>query len=159
MKIEITEQQRARFWDKVEIRSPEECWIWKASKIKGYGQFELKQAKTKSAHRVSFLITHGEIKDGFQVCHRCDNPPCVNPSHLFQGTVRENAMDAINKGRRHGPRGESCHLSKLTTADVLEIRRRVNAGEEQKSVAESFGLDPSTVSYIKHKKTWAWLCA
>ena len=88
-----------RFWDKVDKTG--ECWIWTASKNKkGYGRFGF-GSRAQLAHRVSWLLSNGEIPDGMLACHTCDNPPCVNPSHLWLGTQKDNVVDMSSKGR-HG---------------------------------------------------------
>ena len=91
-----------RFWDKVDVGPPEECWIWTASKnsLSGYGKFNAGEKKYNSAHRYSYFIHKGAIPDGMFVCHVCDNPPCVNPNHLWVGTASENTIDMLSKGRR-----------------------------------------------------------
>lgn len=85
-----------RFWAKVE-KGPD-CWEWKAFRNKGYGKFTY-NGRMYLAHRLSWILTNGPIPDGLGVLHSCDNPPCVNPDHLFLGTQLDNMRDASNKGR------------------------------------------------------------
>lgn len=94
-----------RFWSKVE--KAEGCWPWKASIFKqtGYGQFALESKRPINAHRMAWILTHGEIPDGMVVCHHCDNPLCVNPDHLFLGQQQDNMIDMATKGRHVGTRG------------------------------------------------------
>jgi hypothetical protein len=91
---------RARFWQSVDRRGPTECWPWQGCTSGGYGWFRF--GKIRRAHVASWVFHNGPITDGRFVLHRCDNPPCVNPAHLFLGTHRENMDDALRKGRLTG---------------------------------------------------------
>jgi len=85
-----------RFFDKV--HKTDSCWNWTASTRNGYGAFKI-NGKVEGAHRVSWVLNNGEIPEGLFVCHKCDNPRCVNPEHLFLGTASDNMKDCYNKGR------------------------------------------------------------
>lgn len=99
----LTQAELARFWSKVDRRASDECWPWLGRlRGKGYGVFGFRGV-VHGAHRVSYIIARGSIPDGLCICHRCDNPRCVNPSHLFCGTVAENIKDMDLKGRRRSP--------------------------------------------------------
>lgn len=156
-----------RFWTKVAIGAPDECWLWQASKnAHGYGQYGLRKLRKGPivAHRYSWILTHGPIPEGMKVCHRCDNPPCVNPAHLFLGTQTDNVRDATAKrrmaaGPRHGShtkpdtvrRGTAHHGAKLSEDDVRAIRADTRT---YKQIAAAYGLHPMYVFAIRHRRTW-----
>lgn len=105
--MNLTSEESDRFWSKVAKAGQDECWPWTAYRNrKGYGQFGLKR-DVVPAHRIAYFLVKGPIPDGFQVCHKCDNPPCCNPGHLFTGTNSDNVGDKCakerqSKGNSHG---------------------------------------------------------
>jgi hypothetical protein len=103
------------------------------------------------AHRVAWINHYGDIPDGLCVCHKCDTPACVNPSHLFLGTQGENINDSASKGRLFVPRGETNGSAKLTEKDVLSIRAD---NRIQKEIAADHGVSPSIVGHIKTRRRW-----
>ncbi len=126
-----------RFWEKVAQKQPSECWAWQACRFAGtgYGCFGFR-GRAWGAHRVAWVLTHGEIPGGLHVCHRCDNPACVNPAHLFLGTPRDNLRDMAAKGRGGRP-------VKLDYAAVVQMRR---AGLSQRAIAAALGVTQPCVS-------------
>jgi len=151
------------------------CWEWTGCKtLRGYGRVRF-QGKNTTASRMVWHLVNGDIPSGMFVCHRCDNPPCVNPAHLFLGTQKENMADCVAKGRiartksnthianlsaslhrhfeAHGPtvRGEHVHGSKLTEQDVVAILR---ATDPQRVVAARYGVSQSLVGMIKRRIIW-----
>lgn len=147
-----------RFWSKVDRRGPNECWEWLASRNKGYGQMSAGRRGDKPliASRVSWEIAHGKIPNGLYVCHHCDNPPCVNPQHLFLGTLQDNFRDRYRKGRY--PRGDRHPTTKISDGLALQIREAIKNGEEQQAIARRLGISETSVSVIKNgRKRWRHL--
>jgi HNH endonuclease/Helix-turn-helix domain len=143
------------FWSKVKIQS-NNCWEWQAGKDKdGYGNFIISTTAYR-VHRIVYFLYYLTDPEEFVVCHNCDNPPCVNPLHLFLGTVLDNVRDRIRKGRSNPPKGENkVSSSKLTNEEVLEIRRRYSKGKEsQTALAKAFGVDQPSISRIVSRKRW-----
>lgn len=103
-------------------------------------------------HRVSYRLAVGPIPDGMEVLHKCDNPPCFRPDHLFTGTHMDNMKDASVKGRL--PHGEKHRDAKVTRDQVVEIRRLYRDGTSQRKLATRFGIDKSVVSRLVTRKTW-----
>jgi hypothetical protein len=107
---------------------------------------------TRLAHRVAWIIAHGEIPHGKLVLHKCDTPSCVNPDHLFLGTYSDNMLDMYAKGR--GNNGRKHHLAKLTDSTVRKMRKRHDAGETCDVIARDFGVNISTAHRACIRKTW-----
>jgi hypothetical protein len=149
---DLTWQEIARFWSKVNVRSVNQCWEWRdrPNVESGYGSFFLR-ARPIGAHRVACAIAHGPA-DGHQALHSCDNPICVNPNHLRWGTMAENVEDRCRRGR--SAQGSRAGLSRLTETEVLEIRRRVAAGEQQAALARRFGVTKQNIRLIVARRTW-----
>jgi hypothetical protein len=146
-----------RFWPKVDKRTPDECWEWKGSRNgRGYGKFGV-QGHSRYAHRISYEISNGPIPEGMLVCHTCDNPSCVNPSHLFPGTPLLNVHDMVQKGRhrRANFEGKRRPNSKFTDEQVIEMRRRYRDGVSQASMAREFGVRKNTINSIITGKTYS----
>ena len=134
-----------RFWTKVDKSG--DCWVWTAARNElGYGNFCNAERRTELAHRASWRLTYGPVPDEMNVLHRCDNPPCVRPDHLFLGTDADNVADMIAKGRQHRVDGERNGRAKLTDAQVAEIRAQYVPGKVRiVDLAEEYGV---TFSHI-----------
>lgn len=169
-----TDDQRALFWSRVDKNGPVvreglgKCWIWTGSRIKrGYGTFSIHSANwsNEGAHRVSWVLVGGEIPPGAFVLHSCDNPPCVNPAHLFLGDHAINMADKKRKGRAPGRKtatfpvwlrsdGEFNGRAKLTSAQVIEIRQLYARGVRSRELRRMFGISASTIRFIARGETW-----
>ena len=141
-----------KFWKLVDKRGEDKCWPWLGAFDKdGYGQiWNGYTGKMERAHRVSARLHLGD-ETGKVVCHKCDNPQCTNPNHLFFGTHLDNQNDKVAK-QRHA-KGESQGNAKLTEDDVAEIRARIN--ENYRDICKDFQLAPSTVYRIWNGQSWA----
>ena len=154
-----------RFWSKVKKTAA--CWEWVGCRNKtGYGLFRL-EGRSRLAHRVSWLLNGGLIPGRLFVCHRCDNPACVRPSHLFLGSQSDNMGDAKRKGRMASGEKSSMRLhpdriargvrrwnAKLTDKSVLEIRQAAGSGVAFKKLASRFHVHQSQISRIVAGKRW-----
>lgn len=160
------EQEIKRFWKKVNKKGPlhpvlkSRCWEWTAAKDgDGYGKCTYK-GQWGSAHRAAYDMMVGEIGQNI-VCHRCDNPSCVRPIHLFLGTVSDNNADMQQKGRlkiagNAHKKGEDNSASKLTEAQVREIRARYIRGKHgYKKLAQEFSISPQHVRSIVTGESWS----
>lgn len=134
-----------RLFSRVDMPSQLGCWTWTGSTSQdGYGHFRVNR-RVVLVHRFSWEFHHGPIPKGLLVCHKCDNPPCVNPAHLFLGTSAENTADASRKGRMRTPRGEKNPSSKLTDIQRQEIVDAKSGGESAKDIAKRYDVGESTV--------------
>ena len=136
------------------------CWEWTGTLRKGYGRLIIgsrteKTRKSVSAHRLSYETFNGKITDGMFVCHKCDNPSCVNPEHLFLGTRQDNVNDREAKNRNNHALGESVGSSKLTKNDVKEAIKMRNNGKTYQSIANYFSVHKKTIMNIIKQKTWS----
>ena len=122
------------------------CWLWDSAYIEDrYGVMWL-DGGNKYAHRVSYILHRGEIPQGMFVCHKCDNPACVNPDHLFLGTARANTLDCVRKGRKAG--------QTLSVEAVAQIKRRLQLGEPRAAIARQFGTTLKIIGSIAQGAKW-----
>lgn len=151
-----------RFWENVD--KSEGCWDWTGYKSHGYGRITVgprRNQKTWSAHRLSWTLAFGEIPLGMVVCHRCDNPSCVRPDHLFIGTQQDNIRDMVAKGRHAiGPRrayarGANVYGAKLSDDEVREVRQLASLGWKKGRIAELFCISETQVYNIIGRRTWS----
>lgn len=140
-----------RFWSKVDRTG--ECWLWTASRVRGYGRFGVGK-RTRFATHVAWYLTHG-VWPTLPVLHRCDTPSCVRPDHLYLGTRAQNYADSRARGRHS--HGERHGQAKLTESAVREIRQRRGSGELLRVLASEYGVSPVTISDIARRKRWAHL--
>jgi hypothetical protein len=134
------------------LKYPEDgCWIWTGGLYKKtYGIFAWSKHKVVYAHRASYELFLGAIKEGFNVLHSCDNPPCVRPSHLFQGTQSDNIADCIAKNRNC--KGEDCHKHTLTEEDVKIIK--LNPNLSYQILSEILGVSYDAVYCVAKNVNW-----
>ncbi|WP_455387391.1 HNH endonuclease [Petrachloros mirabilis] len=145
-----------RLLSNIDIDSQAGCWIWTGAKgRKGYGVLNV-NCKQMKAHRQSYLQFVGKIPAGMLVCHKCDNPSCINPQHLFLGTALDNSRDCISKGRQK-PIGEDSATAKLTNEDVFQIRAELAKGSQKKMLGKKFGVSARTIFKIAIGQTWKHL--
>lgn len=158
LKKKLTVEER--FWAKVARGPEDQCWEWLAARAgpyRRYGSFcGGKNNKTLTAHRFSYILHSGEVPHGLDVMHKCDNGLCVNPSHLEVGTRKKNMEDAKARGRLrpYDRRGEKNSNTKLSKEEVDQIRKYIDEGYTQQSIAAEFGVHQTLISRIKIGRSW-----
>jgi len=150
-RIVLNATDSQRFWNKVYVTA--NCWLWIGARHEfGYGWFEL-NGKAQTAHTIAFAECYGPIPTGMNVCHECDNPPCVRPNHLFLGTQQDNLSDMREKNRHQ--KGETNGHAKLTEQDIETIRQMYSQGTFQRVIAAQYGVHQVTISKIVFAKELA----
>ncbi len=154
-----------------QITKTETCWIWTGYKdAKGYGRISFRDGKRVIhifAHRFSYSIIKGDIPKGMNICHKCDNPICVNPEHLFIGTTQDNVNDRVNKNRsakgiKNGTHthpetrhiGSTHKISKLKERDILVIKEMAKAGLSHRRISKLFDISRPRISQIIKGIAW-----
>ncbi len=172
----LTEPILKRFWAKVNKNGPIQahtpelgpCWVWTAARFQNchYAMFSI-LGWPVLAHRMAWLIAHGEDPSPLFVLHRCDNRVCVNPDHLFRGTQADNVHDRNEKGRtahsktsgphlhpERMPRGEASGVARFTEQDVLEIRHLHSQGWAIRAIARQFDTSHTEIRFIVRRRIW-----
>ena len=146
-----------RFWSKVDMRGPDECWLWQGSRNPhGYGKFKIASYELVTASRMALISTKREEPAGLHVLHHCDTPRCCNPAHLYFGTVAQNNADKIRRGRAYSgdQAGANNGAAKLTEEHIALIVERLKAGWNNTRIAADLPASHSTVSLIRLGRTW-----
>lgn len=146
-----------RFWSKVDVRGPDDCWEWQAGiKSTGRGMFSIGR-KNIQAHRMAWELTNGEIPGDLQVLHTCDNGKCCNPNHLYIGTHLDNMRDKVVRHRCNSLKGESDPKHKLTEAQVRFIRAHYKPFDReygQGGLARMFNIPRTAVQAVIDRRNW-----
>ena len=144
-----------RFWKYLKVGKKDECWEWSGSRAVrgGYGQLNDRH-KLLKVHRISYELHKGKIPEGEMICHKCNNPPCCNPNHLYAGTNTDNTRDRIVSGTQYNIpplSGEKSPSAKLTYEIVKEIRQ---SSESCAALGKKYGVSKTAISYIRRGRTW-----
>ncbi len=135
------------------VQKSDGCWLYTGSLHRqGYGMISIPGMGDVLVHRIVWRLVVGEIPTGMQVLHRCDNPQCCNPDHLFLGTIQDNMADMVSKGRH--AHGERSGAAKLKEADVIAIRKMLRRGDSHRAISKLFGVTTGPIHDIAHNKTW-----
>lgn len=140
------------------VKTAAGCWEWTGRVLpgpRGYGSMKVvdrpRNQREQLVHRLMWIEVNGPIPDGLFVLHRCDNPPCCNPDHLFLGTKQDNAVDALKKDRLYIPVGEANGNAKLTADAVREIRTSTDSPNQ---AAARYGVSPALVYAVRQRRIW-----
>lgn len=144
------------FYDQIDQKAFNECWEWRGvTNGFKYGRF-IFYGKNFGSHRIAYMFQKGMLPNGLFVCHKCDNPICCNPDHLFIGTNSENIADCVSKGRQ--VRGEKAPRAVLSNSDVLEIRKEYKKGKTSyKNLGKKYGVRNAAIYKIINRRTWKHL--
>ena len=154
IELEVIERLEAKT-----VITEQGCWKWHGSTVEdGYGVISY-QGQQHRIHRLIYSIYKGALIPGMLICHTCDNPPCWNIDHIWQGTYSDNTQDMwaknrqgkFKRGRKHG------ESSKLFVNDIHEIRKLLDVKIPNTEIAKRFGVSGVMISRIKLRKAWAWL--
>lgn len=144
----------------MEVNPVSGCWEWQGTTRNGYGRLTIgsrvdNTRRSESAHRVAYKVWKGDIPDGYEVCHKCDNPSCINPDHLFVGTRLDNIADRERKGRNVVKVGEEQGKSKLTKKIVKDTRwEHAYKGTSFQKLADKYGVSKKTMYNAIKGITW-----
>lgn len=159
MPYAILIENQESFYVNIKKKSINDCWEWDGTLYSnGYGCFRFCINSFRyhiKAHRASFIINNKkEIPKNYNVCHKCDNPKCVNPSHLFLGTPKDNSRDMVNKNRSFKPRGIKHPKAKLKNNDIIKIRKLHKNGVSTKEISKIFNIGIRHINNIINNKYW-----
>lgn len=146
----ITDAVVERFWQ--QVQKTDTCWIWTGSNTRGYGVMAMNGAMYR-VHRFSWELHNGPIPKGLMVCHRCDNPSCVRPDHLYAGSAKQNMHDCLSRGRYPYRFALENPKSKLTPNDVRMIRE-VYPTVQAPQLARRYGVHKKTIYDVIHRRSW-----
>ena len=153
----LTRKIKERFWMKVTVTSPIECWLWTGCLDSyGYGLFGINKKLYKS-NRVSYQLHFGALSTKMYVLHKCDTPACVNPNHLFLGTQKDNVKDMMIKNRGNRAKGEAVNTCKLNKYQVLKIKKLFKSGISGYKLARLYKVSHPAIYAILRNRSWKHL--